>query len=116
LWKQTGRGAGGTDPASSSEGLDEPGLTTNEIWDKLSLRKQIRRIKMKTVHGAMYSALLMLFCSALSQAQHGSASAQTSNFNTASPAASNVTGTGTKDYVPLWLSKTGLGSSIMFQS
>jgi hypothetical protein len=71
---------------------------------------------MKTVHGAMYSALLMLFCSALSQAQHGSASAQTSNFNTASPAASNVTGTGTKDYVPLWLSKTGLGSSIMFQS
>ncbi len=71
---------------------------------------------MKKVHGVMYSALLMLFCSALSQAQQGSASAQTSDFNTGSPAASNVIGTGAKDYVPLWLSKTGLGNSNIFQS
>jgi trimeric autotransporter adhesin len=70
---------------------------------------------MKKVHLAIYSALLMLFCSALSQAQQSLASAQTSNFNTDTPAASNVTGTGAKDYVPLWLSKTGLGNSTIFQ-
>jgi hypothetical protein len=72
---------------------------------------------MKKVHVVMYSALLMLFCSALSQAQQGSASAQTRNSNADSQGVSQaISGTGKTDYVPLWLSGTKLGNSKIFQS
>jgi hypothetical protein len=71
---------------------------------------------MKKVHGVMYSALLLLFCSALSQAQQSLASTGNSTSNAGSPDVSNVSGTGTMDYVPLWLSGTKLGNSRIFQS
>ncbi len=48
----------------------------------------------------LYSALLLLFCSACIQAQQ-------------SP---DVSGTGAKDYIPLWVSGTTLGNSNIFQA
>jgi trimeric autotransporter adhesin len=45
-----------------------------------------------------------------------SVAAQTSGSGAVSDAAPAVTGTGTEDYVPLWLSSTELGSSKLFQS
>jgi len=71
---------------------------------------------MKKVYAVMYSALLLLFCSVLGQAQQSSASTRNDNSNAGSQAASNVSGTGAKDYVPLWLSGTKLGNSKIFQS
>jgi hypothetical protein len=71
---------------------------------------------MKKVHGAMYSALLLLFCSALGQAQQSLKSTRNSTSNAGSQAVSNVSGTGTKDYVPLWLSGSSQGNSNIFQS
>ncbi len=71
---------------------------------------------MKKVHVVMCSALLLLFCCACSQAQQSSASTRNSDPNASGQAVSNVTGKGTTDYVPLWLSATKLGNSIMFQS
>jgi len=72
---------------------------------------------MKKVHGVMYSALLLLFCSAMSQAQQQSLpSTRNSASNAGSQDVSNVSGTGTMDYVPLWLSGTKLGNSRIFQS
>jgi trimeric autotransporter adhesin len=71
---------------------------------------------MKTVHVVMYSALLWLFCSACGQAQQGLESPANSDPNPRSQDVSNVSGTGTKDYVPLWLSGTKLGNSNIFQS
>src|SRR5580704_108769 len=72
---------------------------------------------MKKVHGVMYSALLLLFCSAMSQAQQQSLpSTRNSASNAGSQDVSNVSGTGTMDYVPLWLSGTKLGNSRMFPS
>jgi hypothetical protein len=70
---------------------------------------------MKKVHVAMYSALLLLFCSAL-QAQQSLASTRNSDSNAGSEIGSNVSGTGANDYVPLWLSATKLGKSTIFQS
>src|SRR5271169_217265 len=64
----------------------------------------------------MYSALLLLFCSALSQSQQSLASAGDLTSKAGSQAASNVSGTGTTDYVPLWLSGTTLGNSKIFQN
>jgi len=49
---------------------------------------------MKSVRVVMYSALL-LFCSALSQAQQSLASARNSDSNAGSQVVSNVTGKGT---------------------
>jgi hypothetical protein len=70
---------------------------------------------MKKVHVVMYSALLLMFCSALSQAQQSLASTRNSDSNAGSQAASNVSGTGTKNYLPLWMSGTKLGDSKIFQ-
>jgi trimeric autotransporter adhesin len=71
---------------------------------------------MKKVHVVMCSALLLLFCSALSQAQQSLASTRNGDSNADSQVVSNVTGKGTTDYVPLWLSATKLGNSNIFQS
>jgi len=71
---------------------------------------------MKKVHRVMYSALLLLFCCAWSQAQQSLPSVQNGDSNADSQVAKNATGKGTTDYVPLWLSATKLGNSIMFQS
>jgi hypothetical protein len=71
---------------------------------------------MKKVHVVMYAALLLLFCCACSQAQQSSASTRNSDPNAGGQAVSNVTGKGTTDYVPLWLSATKLGNSNIFQS
>jgi len=71
---------------------------------------------MKKFHGVMYSALLLLFCSALGQAQQSLASAGNSTSNSGSQDVSNVSGAGATDYVPLWLSATKLGNSRIFQS
>ena len=71
---------------------------------------------MKKVHVVMYSALLLLFCSALSQAQQNLASTRNGDSNPDSQASGSVSGTGTKNYVPLWLSATKQGNSNIFQS
>lgn len=71
---------------------------------------------MKKVHARMYSALLLLLCNALSQAQQSSASAGNNDSNRGNQAVQNLTGKGTTDYVPLWLSGTKLGNSNIFQS
>ncbi|MGA7078903.1 MAG: tail fiber domain-containing protein [Terriglobales bacterium] len=71
---------------------------------------------MKRVQVVMYSALLLLFCSALSQAQQSLASTGSNESNADSQVVKNATGKGTTDYVPLWLSATKLGNSNIFQS
>jgi len=71
---------------------------------------------MKKVQVVMYSALLLLFCSSLSQAQQSLASVRNSDPDAGGQAVSNVTGKGTTNYVPLWLSATKLGTSNIFQS
>jgi hypothetical protein len=84
----------------------------------VSLQKDstnIRRNKMKKVHVVLYSALLSLVCCACSQAQDSLALPANSDPNARSQVGSNVSGTGTKDYVPLWLSGTKLGNSSIFQ-
>jgi hypothetical protein len=63
---------------------------------------------MKKAHVVMYSALLLLLCSALSQGQQGLASTRNGNSDAGSK--------GVKDYVPLWLSATTVGDSNIFQS
>lgn len=63
---------------------------------------------MKKVHVVLSSALLLV-SSAWSQAQQSPAS-------TNNQAVSNVTGTGVKNYVPLWSSSTKLGDSNIFQT
>jgi hypothetical protein len=70
---------------------------------------------MKKVRAMMYSALLLLFCNALSQAQQSSASARNNDSNAGGQAFS-ANGPGVKDYVPLWLSGSKLGNSNIFQS
>jgi len=71
---------------------------------------------MTKVPGVMHAALLLLFCSALSQAQQSLAAATNRAPNVGSPTVSSVSGTGTTDYLPLWLSATKLGNSRIFQS
>jgi trimeric autotransporter adhesin len=71
---------------------------------------------MRKVQVAMYLALLLLFCRALGQAQQSLESTRNGTSNAAHQAASNASGTGTTDYVPLWLSGTTLGNSNIFQS
>jgi len=71
---------------------------------------------MKKVHVLMYLALLFLFCSALSQAQQGLASTRNDDSKAGSQGVSNESGSGAKDYVPLWLSATKLGVSNIYQS
>ena len=71
---------------------------------------------MKKVQVVMYSALLLLFGSACSQAQQSLASTRNGNSNPGSQSVSEATsGTGTKDYVPLWLSGNKLGNSRIFE-
>jgi hypothetical protein len=69
---------------------------------------------MKKVQVTMISALL-LFCSAWSQGQQRLASTRNSGSNPVSEAVGEA-GKGSTDYIPLWLSTTKLGNSIMFQS
>jgi hypothetical protein len=69
---------------------------------------------MKKVYVVMYSALL--FCCAWSQAQQSLPSTGNNGSNADSQVVKNVTGKGTTDYVPLWLSATKLGNSNIFQS
>jgi trimeric autotransporter adhesin len=71
---------------------------------------------MKTVHVVMYSALLLLFGGAGSQAQQSLASTRNDNSNAGGQVVSGVSGKGATDYVPLWLSTTELGNSQVFQS
>ena len=71
---------------------------------------------MKKVQVVMYSALLWLFCSACSQAQQSLASGRNNDSHTGVQAVSGVSGTGAKDYVPLWSSATTQGNSNIFQS
>jgi hypothetical protein len=69
---------------------------------------------MKKIEAVMTSALLLLG-SALSQAQERVAASNSSNTKDAGIVAP-VSGTGTKDYIALWLSGTKLGNSKLFQS
>jgi hypothetical protein len=71
---------------------------------------------MRTVHLVLYSALLLLFCGACSQAQQSLASTRSEKSSAGSQAVSSVSGTGTKEYVPLWSSATTQGNSNIFQS
>jgi len=71
---------------------------------------------MKRVHVAMYSALLLLFCSARSQAQQNLASTRNSDSNAGGQAVSEATGKGTTDYVPLWLSALQLNTTGSFNT
>jgi hypothetical protein len=71
---------------------------------------------MKKVHVALYPALLLLFCSAVSQAQQSVAPTGNGSSNPNNQIVNNVSGRGATDYVPLWLSATKLGTSSMFQS
>ena len=64
---------------------------------------------MRRVRVLMLSTLTVLLCSLLSQAQ-------VANNAGAQGPRSEFSGTGTTDYIPLWLSATRLGSSKMFQS
>lgn len=68
---------------------------------------------MKKIEAVMISALLLL-SSALSQAQQKAAS-NISN-TTGTGIVAPISGTGTKDYIALWLSGTKLGNSKLFQS
>ncbi len=68
---------------------------------------------MKRIQLVMYSALLLLFCSAFSQAQQRTATAKNTDSGTDTSA---ITGKGAKDYVPLWLTSTSLGDSKIFQT
>jgi len=71
---------------------------------------------MKKAHGVMSSALL-LFCSAFCHAQQRPAMATNSGSNSGNTnGIEAISGTGTKDYVPLWLSGSMLGNSNIFQS
>jgi trimeric autotransporter adhesin len=71
---------------------------------------------MKKLHVAMYSALLLLFCSVVGQAQQSVAPARNSDSNADNQMFNSLSGRGATDYFPLWLSPTKLGNSSMFQS
>jgi hypothetical protein len=71
---------------------------------------------MKKVHAVNYPALLLLFCSAVSQAQQSVASAGIGASSPDSQMVKSLSGRGATDYVPMWLSPTKLGNSSMFQS
>jgi hypothetical protein len=71
---------------------------------------------MKKVRVVMYSALLLLFGSACSQAQQSLASTRNDTANADSQSVNEaISGTGKADYVPLWLSGSKLGDSKIFQ-
>jgi len=72
---------------------------------------------MKLVTMVKYSALLSVFSSALCQAQQAPAPTENANTKPAlTPPTAALSGTGTADYVPLWLSGSKLGNSTIFQS
>jgi len=64
---------------------------------------------MKKVHMVMLSALMLLLCGLVSQAQQ---SAELATGDISAP----VGGSGTADFLPLWTNGTTLGSSVLFQS
>src|SRR5271154_6660227 len=71
---------------------------------------------MKSARVVMYSALLLLFGSACSQAQQSLASTRNDTANADSQSVNEaISGTGKADYVPLWLSGSKLGDSKIFQ-
>jgi hypothetical protein len=63
---------------------------------------------MKKIHVVMLSALVLLLCGLVSQAQ----SVEPATGDISPP----VSGSGTTDYLPLWTNGTTLGSSVLFQS
>ncbi|HEV3275407.1 MAG TPA: tail fiber domain-containing protein [Terriglobia bacterium] len=72
---------------------------------------------MKRIQTLMYAAPLLLFCSVFSHAQQRVATAKSGNSTAGSPVEKGaLSGTGTTDYVPLWLSGSKLGDSKIFQS
>jgi hypothetical protein len=71
---------------------------------------------MKRIHAVMCSALLLLFCAVISPAQQTTASSGKGASTPQSQIVNNLTGKGTTDYIPLWVSPTKLGNSSMFQS
>jgi len=71
---------------------------------------------MKKVHVVIYPALLLLLCGAVSQAQQSAASTGNGDSKADNQIVNNLSGRGTTDYVPLWLSPTKLGNSSLFQS
>lgn len=71
---------------------------------------------MKRVQVATHLTLLLLFCCAWGQAQQTSVLNIDNDSGAANQIAKNVSGTGTKNYVPLWLSGSSLGNSNIFQS
>jgi hypothetical protein len=79
-------------------------------------RESLRRIDMKRVQMAMCSALLLLFCYAWSHAQQSLPLTRNDDSNADRQPVKNVTGKGTADYIPLWLSGTKIGDSNIFQS
>jgi hypothetical protein len=82
-------------------------VRTNEIQYK-PYQETNKGESMKRIHVVMYSALLLLFCSAHSQAQQSPASTRNGS--------SNAGSMGGKDYVPLWLSPNKAGDSIIYQT
>ncbi len=68
---------------------------------------------MKRIQVVMYSALLLLFCSAFSQAQQRTETAKDTD---SAAGTSVITGMGAKDHVPLWLTSTTLVHSNIFQT
>lgn len=72
---------------------------------------------MKRIQVVMYAALLLLFCSVFSHAQQRVPTDRSGNSTAGSQVAKGaLSGTGTTDYVPLWLSGSKLGNSKIFQS
>src|ERR1017187_350580 len=70
---------------------------------------------MKKIYGAVFSLLLLLPGSSIAQAPQSAAS--TDNSRSASEGViAAVSGTGKKNYVPLWLTSTSLGNSKIFQA
>jgi hypothetical protein len=82
-------------------------------FQKQALRKKENRTEEVSCDD-VFSALLLLFCCALSPAQQSLASTRTSTSNASSQVVSSVSGTGAKDYVPFWLSGTSQGNSPIF--
>jgi len=78
----------------------------------VSVPYALKALDAETVGGKPASA----FMAASNSSASGSSDAAAANGAAAPSSAPPVSGTGTKDYVPLWLSSTKLGNSKLFQS
>jgi hypothetical protein len=70
---------------------------------------------MRQIRVSMISTLIVVLCSFLSQAQQSVVTDGANSAAARSGAAPALAGTGTKNYVPLWLSSTKLGDSKLYQ-